>query len=84
MDATVAGNKPIISGKRITGINMAAPKKSLGQHWLRDRMILSGIAEAAEITPLDTVLEIGPGLGTLLNSTMNWLRNYLSSSLERL
>lgn len=39
--------------------------KSLGQHWLRDRTILSNIAEAANIQPTDVVLEIGPGLGTL-------------------
>ena len=39
--------------------------KSLGQHWLRDRGILEDIAAAAELTSDDTVLEIGPGLGTL-------------------
>lgn len=40
-------------------------KKSLGQHWLRDTATLAAIADAAELTPQDTVLEIGPGLGTL-------------------
>ena len=41
------------------------PKKSLGQHWLTDEVILNQIADAADLTPDDTVLEIGPGLGTL-------------------
>ncbi|MDO4773587.1 MAG: 16S rRNA (adenine(1518)-N(6)/adenine(1519)-N(6))-dimethyltransferase RsmA [Candidatus Saccharibacteria bacterium] len=41
------------------------PKKELGQHWLKDPEILAEIAEAAELTQSDTVLEIGPGLGTL-------------------
>lgn len=41
------------------------PKKELGQHWLHDRDILSLIAEAAAVNSDDTVLEIGPGLGTL-------------------
>jgi len=41
------------------------PKKSLGQHWLKDPEILVDIAEAAELTSDDVVLEIGPGLGTL-------------------
>lgn len=41
------------------------PKKSLGQHWLKDPEILADIAEAAELTGDDIVLEIGPGLGTL-------------------
>lgn len=40
-------------------------KTSLGQHWLKDHGQLVAIAGAAELTPGDTVLEIGPGLGTL-------------------
>ena len=39
--------------------------KSLGQHWLHDRDVLQGIADEANLTAGDTVLEIGPGLGTL-------------------
>lgn len=38
---------------------------SLGQHWLKDRLTLEAIADCAEIWQTDTVLEIGPGLGTL-------------------
>ena len=44
---------------------MAAPKKSLGQHWLKDPDVLADIADEAELTTDDTVLEVGPGLGTL-------------------
>src|SRR5579862_6366474 len=40
-------------------------KKSLGQHWLKDEAILEGICEAAGLQKDDTVLEIGPGLGSL-------------------
>src|SRR5919202_6409236 len=49
---------------------MSAPKKSLGQHWLHDRVILADIADAAELTKNDTVLEIGPGLGTLTSELL--------------
>jgi 16S rRNA (adenine1518-N6/adenine1519-N6)-dimethyltransferase len=41
------------------------PKKSLGQHWLEDDASLQAMLTAAEVTAGDTVLEIGPGLGTL-------------------
>jgi 16S rRNA (adenine1518-N6/adenine1519-N6)-dimethyltransferase len=41
------------------------PKKSLGQHWLRDRNIIRRIVDAAEVAPSDQVLEVGPGLGDL-------------------
>jgi len=49
---------------------MAAPKKSLGQHWLHDRDVLAHIADCAELTSSDTVLEIGPGLGTLTSELL--------------
>jgi 16S rRNA (adenine1518-N6/adenine1519-N6)-dimethyltransferase len=41
------------------------PRKSLGQHFLTDRRILARIAEAAELTPDECVIEIGAGTGTL-------------------
>jgi 16S rRNA (adenine1518-N6/adenine1519-N6)-dimethyltransferase len=37
----------------------------LGQHFLFDPAILGRIADAALLSPVDTVLEIGPGKGTL-------------------
>jgi 16S rRNA (adenine1518-N6/adenine1519-N6)-dimethyltransferase len=49
---------------------LVTPKKSLGQHWLRDRSVLAHIADCAELTESDTVLEIGPGLGTLTSELL--------------
>jgi 16S rRNA (adenine1518-N6/adenine1519-N6)-dimethyltransferase len=43
----------------------AAPKKSLGQHFLTDRNILGAIVDAAGVGPGDTVVEVGPGRGAL-------------------
>ena len=45
-------------------------KKSLGQHWLQDRATLARIADHAELSAEDTVLEIGPGLGTLTSELL--------------
>jgi 16S rRNA (adenine1518-N6/adenine1519-N6)-dimethyltransferase len=39
--------------------------KSLGQNFLQDPLALEDIISAAGIQPKDTVLEIGPGLGSL-------------------
>jgi 16S rRNA (adenine1518-N6/adenine1519-N6)-dimethyltransferase len=39
--------------------------KGLGQNFLQDPQALEEIVSAAEIQPTDTVLEIGPGLGSL-------------------
>jgi 16S rRNA (adenine1518-N6/adenine1519-N6)-dimethyltransferase len=41
------------------------PSKGLGQNFLTDEASLQQIVSIAEITPLDHVLEIGPGLGSL-------------------
>lgn len=40
-------------------------KKSLGQHWLSDHDALQAMCDAAEVGLEDSVLEIGPGPGTL-------------------
>jgi 16S rRNA (adenine1518-N6/adenine1519-N6)-dimethyltransferase len=41
------------------------PRKGLGQNFLTDPHHLAKIVNAAELSPHDTVLEIGPGPGTL-------------------
>lgn len=40
-------------------------RKGLGQHFLIDEGVLQTIIQAAELTPDDTVIEVGPGLGVL-------------------
>jgi 16S rRNA A1518/A1519 N6-dimethyltransferase RsmA/KsgA/DIM1 with predicted DNA glycosylase/AP lyase activity len=40
-------------------------KKRYGQHFLSDRNILQRIVRLSSIAPTDTVVEIGPGAGTL-------------------
>ncbi len=49
---------------------MIQNNKSLGQHWLKDRDVLAHIADQALLTADDTVLEIGPGLGTLTSELL--------------
>ena len=41
------------------------PRKSLGQHFLIDETVLECILSAAELSPGDIVVEVGPGLGIL-------------------
>ena len=41
------------------------PRKGLGQHFLVDEEVLEVIISAAEISPDDTIVEVGPGLGIL-------------------
>lgn len=61
---------------------MAAPKKSLGQHWLKDREVLASIADEATISKEDTVLEIGPGLGTLTSELLRRAKKVIAVELD--
>ncbi|AWI10636.1 ribosomal RNA small subunit methyltransferase A [Ereboglobus luteus] len=46
------------------------PKRFLGQNFLVDGNIVRKSLELAQIAPADTVVEIGPGLGTLTNALL--------------
>jgi 16S rRNA (adenine1518-N6/adenine1519-N6)-dimethyltransferase len=47
------------------------PKKSLGQHWLFDKDKLRHICDIALVHEHDTVLEVGPGKGTLTRELLD-------------
>lgn len=62
-------NNPIIASPQVTNhilhrFKLRADKK-LGQNFLIDEKIVRNIVEAAQLSPEDTVLEVGPGIGTL-------------------
>ena len=61
---------------------MAGPNKSLGQHWLRDRDVLAHIADCDELEATDTVLEIGPGLGTLTSELLRRSKNVVAVEFD--
>jgi 16S rRNA (adenine1518-N6/adenine1519-N6)-dimethyltransferase len=67
-----------------TGKNMdeLPAKKSLGQHWLRDAESLKAIVKAADVNNDDTVLEIGPGLGTLTEYLVKSARKVIAVELD--
>lgn len=58
------------------------PKKSLGQHWLKDTSILASIAKEANLNKNDTVLEIGPGLGTLTSHLLRDSKKVVAVELD--
>ena len=46
-------------------ISYSMARKALGQHFLVDRGVLHRIIAAADLSPQDTVVEVGPGQGIL-------------------
>lgn len=58
------------------------PKKSLGQNFLVDESALARITAAADLTASDTVLEIGPGLGSLTRHLASAARRVVAVELD--
>ena len=56
--------------------------KRLGQNFLEDAQALESITHAAEIHPDDTVLEIGPGLGSLTRYLAASARQVIAVELD--
>jgi len=50
--------------RELRRLNLHA-RKGLGQHFLVDEQVLRELISAVELTPGDTVIEVGPGLGIL-------------------
>lgn len=59
------------------------PNKSLGQHWLEDERFLQSIANQAELNDSDTVVEIGPGLGTLTRHLVKKAKKVVALELDQ-
>lgn len=59
------------------------PHKGLGQNFLQDPVALEKIVAAAEIRPTDTVLEIGPGLGSLTRYLAASARSVVAVELDQ-
>ena len=60
---------PVIADPKVTRHILCAfhlrASKRLGQNFLVDARVVRAIVDAADLSPADTVLEIGPGIGTL-------------------
>ena len=59
------------------------PKKSLGQNFLLDANILRQIVRAADVTPDDLVIEVGPGAGTLTEQLTLTARHVIAVELDQ-
>jgi 16S rRNA (adenine1518-N6/adenine1519-N6)-dimethyltransferase len=59
------------------------PNKRLGQHFLIDQNIVRKIVEAADLTPEDTVVEIGPGRGVLTEALARAVRRVVAIEIDR-
>ena len=56
--------------------------KRLGQNFLQDPQTLEKIVHLAQIQPTDTVLEVGPGLGSLTRYLAAAAQNVIAVELD--
>ncbi len=59
------------------------PRKRFGQHFLRDRGVLTRIADALQLTGTETVIEIGPGRGALTDLLVERAGRLLAIEVDR-
>ena len=59
------------------------PSKGLGQNFLQDNHVLREIVSMADLGPADTVMEIGPGLGSLTRYLALLARSVTAVELDR-
>lgn len=58
-------------------------RKSLGQHFLTDPRILARIADAVALAPGETVVEIGPGRGSLTDALLARAARVVAVEIDR-
>lgn len=61
---------------------MVIANKRLGQHWLNDPASLSAIVDAAAMSKDDTILEIGPGQGSLTKVLVKYAKKVIAVELD--
>lgn len=66
----------------ITRAKKFRAKKRLGQNFLVDENIISAILEHSEISPNETVVEIGPGLGFVTEQLVQYAKKIIAIELD--
>ncbi|KAH9260978.1 dimethyladenosine transferase [Batrachochytrium salamandrivorans] len=59
------GSRQATSGVRSAGPAPSGVKGGLGQHFLKNPMVVKGIVDKSNIRPSDVVMEVGPGTGNM-------------------
>ncbi len=65
-------------------LNHTRPKKQLGQNFLVNPEVLKIILEAGELSDVDTVIEIGAGLGCLTDAVVGHVERVIAVEVDEL
>ena len=59
------------------------PRYQFGQNFMIDQNLVRLVAQAGELTPRDTVIEVGPGTGTLTEELLERAGNVVAVEIDR-
>lgn len=62
---------------------MVQPRKQFAQHWLKSEKALNAIVNAAQCSPSDRILEIGPGTGILTRRLLPSVKSLVAVEIDR-
>lgn len=69
-------------GMRSTGPAPSGAKGGLGQHFLKNPMVVKGIVDKSFLHPSDVVLEVGPGTGNMTVRLMEQAKKVIAIELD--
>ncbi|MEY2984344.1 MAG: dimethyladenosine transferase [Cyanobacteriota bacterium] len=86
MNSELANNFHSDGERHLPGVQQKMtfrPRKRFGQHWLNHPPTLQAIIQAANISPVDRLLEIGPGMGVLTRELLTRDNPLVAVELDR-
>jgi 18S rRNA (adenine1779-N6/adenine1780-N6)-dimethyltransferase len=69
-------------GLRSAGPAPSGAKGGLGQHFLKNPMVVKGIVDKSQVKPSDVVLEVGPGTGNMTLKLMEQAKKVIAIELD--
>ncbi|HET9575947.1 MAG TPA: 16S rRNA (adenine(1518)-N(6)/adenine(1519)-N(6))-dimethyltransferase RsmA, partial [Nitrospira sp.] len=76
------GSAPLEGADLVSGVSFPPANKRLGQNFLIDPNIVRKIVATADLSPEDTVLEIGPGRGALTEALSHAARRVIAVEID--
>jgi 18S rRNA (adenine1779-N6/adenine1780-N6)-dimethyltransferase len=80
--AAAASKRTAATGLRSAGPAPSGAKGGLGQHFLKNPMVVKGIVDKSNIRPSDVVLEVGPGTGNMTVKLMEQSKKVIAIELD--
>src|SRR4051812_35986712 len=69
--------------RELLATHSLSPRHALGQNFLIDHNLIKKLVDAANVSPGDTILEVGPGTGTLTEELLSRGAHVVACELDK-